>query len=100
MSCKMIDLLFSRSRSQQELILSHFDSFFHIFRTDDPFANKIGLIVHHHKLECLMEKLDCCDQGQDHSKISKCQGMGAGLGWVGGHSAQCYKPCVFVECVR
>ena len=27
----------------------------------------------YHKPECFMEKLDCCVQGQGHSKISKCQ---------------------------
>ena len=32
-------------------------------------------IVHYHKPECIMEKLDCCVQGQSHSKISKCQWM-------------------------
>ena len=38
---------------------------------------KLGLIVHYHthKPECFMEKLDCCVQGQGHSKISKCQWM-------------------------
>ena len=36
-------------------------------------ATKLGLIVHYHKPECLMEKLDCCVQGQGHSKVSKCQ---------------------------
>ena len=37
-----------------------------------PFATKLGLKVHYHKPECFMEKLDCCVQGQGHSKISKC----------------------------
>ena len=39
------------------------------------FCYKLGLIVHYHKPECFMEKLDCCVQGQGHSKISKCQWM-------------------------
>ena len=30
---------------------------------------KRGLIVHYHKPECFMEKLDCCVQGQGHSKF-------------------------------
>ena len=46
-----------------------------MFWTADPFATKLGLIVHYHKPECFMEKLDCCVQGQGHSKISKCQWM-------------------------
>ena len=33
------------------------------------FATKLGLIVHYYK------KLDCCVQGQGHSKISKCKWM-------------------------
>ena len=43
--------------------------------TAAPFATKLGLIVHYHKPECFTEKLDCCVQGQAHSKISKCQWM-------------------------
>ena len=74
-SCKKIDLLFLRSRAQQELIWSKYDNFYCIFWTADPFATKLGLIVHYHKPECFMEKFDCCVQGQDHSKILKCQWM-------------------------
>ena len=39
------------------------------------FATKLGLIVQHHKSECLVEKLDYCIQGQGHSEGSKCQWM-------------------------
>ena len=74
-SCKKIDLLFSRSRLLQELIWSNYDSFFCIFWTTDPFATKLGLTVHYHKPECFIDKLDCCVQGQGHSKISNCQWM-------------------------
>ena len=70
--CKMICLLFSRSRSQQGLVWSKCDRFYHIFWIANPCATKLGLIVHYHKLECLIKKLDCCVQGQDHSKISEC----------------------------
>ena len=72
-SCKKIDLLFSRSRSQQGLLWSKYDSFYCIFWIADPFATKLGLAVHYYKPECLMKKLDCCVQGQGHGKISKCQ---------------------------
>ena len=37
------------------------------------FAGKLSLIVHYHKPECFMAKLDCCVQGHGHSKNSKCQ---------------------------
>ena len=44
--------------------------------TANPFATKLGLIVHYHKPECFMEKLDCCAQGQGHNnknlKINEC----------------------------
>ena len=71
-SCKKIDLLFLRSRSMQELIWSKYDNFYCVFWSTDPFITKLGLIVHYYKPECLMEKLDCCVQGQGHSKISDC----------------------------
>ena len=32
---------------------------------------KLGMIVQHHKPECLVEKWDYCIQGQGHSKSSK-----------------------------
>ena len=32
------------------------------------FATKLDLIVQHQKLECPLEKLDSCVQGQGHSK--------------------------------
>ena len=37
------------------------------------FSTKRGLMVHYHKPECLMKKLDYCVQGQGHGKIAKCQ---------------------------
>ena len=40
-SCKKIDLLFSRSRSQQGLIWYKYGSFYYIFWTADPFATKL-----------------------------------------------------------
>ena len=55
----------------QELIWSKYDNFYCIFWTADPFATKLGLIVHCHKPECFMEKLDCCVQSRNSA--SKCQ---------------------------
>ena len=76
-SCKKIDLLFSRSRSQQGLICSEYDSFYYIFRIADPFGAKLFLIVHYRKPECLVKELDCCVldyciQRQSRSKRSEC----------------------------
>ena len=41
------------------------------FWTADPFLIKINLMVSHHKPECLVERLDCCVQGQGRSDCSK-----------------------------
>ena len=57
--------------SEQSLIWSKYDSFYYIFWTADRFATKVCMIVHYYKPECLMEKVDCCVQGQGHSKIFK-----------------------------
>ena len=46
-----------------------------IFLTTERFVIKPGVVVQHHKLECFVEKLVYCDQGQSHSKGSKCQCM-------------------------
>ena len=59
----------------QEIMWSKYDNVYCIFWIADPFATKLGLIVHYHKPECFMEKSDCCFQGQGHSKILKCQWM-------------------------
>ena len=37
---------------------SKYDNFYCIFLTTDSFATKLGLIVHYHKPECFMEKLN------------------------------------------
>ena len=58
---------------KQELIWSKYDDVYCICWTADLFATKLGLIIHYHKPECFLEKLDCCVQGQGHSKILKCQ---------------------------
>ena len=55
-SCTKIVLLSSRSRSLWGPVLSkHTIS---IFKTADPFATKPSLVVHHHKLTCLVKILD------------------------------------------
>ena len=46
-------LVFSRSRSQQRLVWSKYDSFYNILWTSDPFATKLCLVVHYHKPEYL-----------------------------------------------
>ena len=57
-----------KSSYDQNMTISTF-----IFLTAYPFPTKLGLIVHYPKSDCFMEKLDCCVEGQGHSKISKCQ---------------------------
>ena len=59
----------------QEFMWSKYYNVYCIFWTADPFATKLGLIVHYHKPECFVERLDCCVQGKGRSKISKCQWM-------------------------
>ena len=44
------------------------DNSYCIFWTADPFAVKLRLIVHYHKPECFIEKLDYCVQCQGHSE--------------------------------
>ena len=36
------------------------------------FATNLGLVVQQNKLECHVEKLDYCIQGQGHNKGSEC----------------------------
>ena len=69
---KRLNVPFSRSRSRQELMWSKYYNVYCIFWTADPFATKLGLIIHYHKPECFMEKLECCVHGQSHRKMSKC----------------------------
>ena len=35
------------------------DLFKNIIGTADPFATKLGLMAHHHKVDCLVKRLDC-----------------------------------------
>ena len=69
---KKVDLLFSNSRSLQDLIWSKYDNSYCIFWTADLFAIKLGLVVYYHKTQCFMEKLDCYAQGQGHNEHSEC----------------------------
>ena len=50
----LLFLLSSRSGSQRGLIWSKYDSFYFIFWIIDSLATKLGLMIHHHKPECLM----------------------------------------------
>ena len=49
--------LSSRSRSQQGLLQSKYDSFYYIIWTVDSLATKLGLMIHHQKPECPMKKI-------------------------------------------
>ena len=74
MSCRKPDLLSSRSRSKWGLTSRKHDCFDYIFRTSDPFARKFSLVVHCHKPQGLVKRLDCCTQSQGQSQGSKVQG--------------------------
>ena len=69
-SCKKVGFQSSRSRSQCWLKKEEERRFFHISCTSEPFATKLDMVVHDHKLECCVTILDCCSQGQGHSEGS------------------------------
>ena len=48
--------LYSRSRSQQGLMWSKYDSFYHIFWTVDSLATKLGLTLYHDNQSVLWKK--------------------------------------------
>ena len=63
-SCRHFLLLLpSRSRSQQGLIWSDYDSFYYIIWTVDFLVTKLGLMIHHQKLECPMKKTGLLHSG-------------------------------------
>ena len=43
-------------------------TFWYIFWTADPFATKLGLMAHHHKVDCLVKRLDCCFWSRSRSQ--------------------------------
>ena len=49
-------------------ISSKYDRFYYILSTSDSFATKLSLMVNHGKPKCPVKILDCCLQGQGHSK--------------------------------
>ena len=49
-------------------ILSKYDRFYYILSTGDSFATELSLMVNHGKPKCPVKILDCCLQGQGHSK--------------------------------
>ena len=53
---KKDSLLSSRSRSRWGLMWLKYDSFYYIFWTIDSLATKLGLMIHHHKPQCLVKK--------------------------------------------
>ena len=73
--CRKIGVLTSRSRLQWGFISWKYDCFYRIFWTADPFATRLGLMIHHYKPECLVRKLDRCvqSQGQDQGECLSSQ---------------------------
>ena len=51
--------------------LIRYDCFCHVSWTADLLATKVNWMVHHHKLEWFVYKLDICFQGQGHSESSE-----------------------------
>ena len=64
--CCLQGQVHSKGSYKQIMSLCYF-----FFWTTDSFANTLSLMVRHHKLECLVKRLDCCVQGQGHSKDSQ-----------------------------
>ena len=64
-------LLSSRSRSQQGLIWSKYDSFCYIIWTINSLANKLSLTIHHQKPVSYGKKKDYCIQSHGHNEGSK-----------------------------
>ena len=69
--CKKIGLLSFKFRAIVKVHIIKYDCFYHIYLTADLYASTFNWMVHHHKLECFVSKLDCCFQGQDHSEGSE-----------------------------
>ena len=57
MQKKKLFAVFKVKRSQWGLIWWKYDSFYCIFWTFDSSATKLGLMMHHHKLECLVKNI-------------------------------------------
>ena len=55
--------LSSRSRSQQGLIWSKYNSFYSVFWAVDSLATKLGLMIHHHKPECPVKRIGLLHSG-------------------------------------
>ena len=62
-----IGLLCSRSRSQQHFKMS-MNVCLDIFWITEPFATKLGTVMHHHEPDCCSKRSVCGLQGQGHSE--------------------------------
>ena len=40
----------------------------HISWTSEPFASKLGTVVHHQRQDCFVSGCDCCPHGQGHGE--------------------------------
>ena len=71
-SCGKNCLLSARSRSQQGLIWSNYNSFYYSFWTADPFATKLGLIVHIISQIVFWEIGLLCSRSRWQQKVNEC----------------------------
>ena len=69
-SYEKMDLLCSRSRSQQNIKMSMNVCPDDIFWPAETFTTKLDMVMHHHEPDCLSKQLYCCHQGQGHSEGS------------------------------
>ena len=65
-----IALLWSWSRTQEGFKIPMKVFLDNISSTAEPFVTKLGMVIHHHRPECLVRRLVCCLQGQGHSEGS------------------------------
>ena len=59
---RLICCLQAQHHSVMDHIYKQNVTFSYIFRTADPFATKLDSMAHHHKLDCLVERLICFGQ--------------------------------------
>ena len=65
--------MWSRSQERFKIPVNvHLDD---IFSTAEPFVTKVGMVMHHHGLECHAKRFVCYFQGHGHSKGSYDQNM-------------------------
>ena len=83
-------LLSSRSRSQQGVIWSKYDSFYYLIWTVDTLATKLGLMKHYQKPECPMKKNGLLHSG---SRSLKGKTLCLSSWYLLHHQTFCFQTC-------